>query len=250
MAIAFVASGAVATGTTSLSVPYPAGLSSGDLLLLAIGNKYPANAPSVPSGWTQLAQGSGGAGASGADSGQVYSTVMYKAADGSETGNLSVTLTSSNSCIGRMFCYSNATGAWDLAAVTDDDTVASTTMSFAFASNHGVEAGDFIVAASVANGTSATFSSPSFTQSGVTFGAITERQDSGTTLGDNIGLIVYETSASSGTASGNPSHQFTANTAFGNYPAGACVFARLRESAGGGGGFQAAWALNCNQVIQ
>lgn len=250
MAIAFVASGAVAAGTTSLSVPYPAGLSSGNLLVLAIANKYPANAPSVPSGWTQLAQGSGGAGTAGADSGQVYSTVMYKVSDGTETGSLSVTLTSSNTCLGRMFAYSNATGAWDLAAVTDDDTVASTTMSFSFASNPGVAAGDHIFAASAANGTSATFGSATFTQSGVTFGTITERQDSGTANGDNCGLIVYDVPVSTGTATGNPAHTFTANTAFGNYPAGACVFARLREAAGGGGGFKAAWARNANQVTQ
>lgn len=233
MAIAFVASGAQATGSISLSVAYPAGLASGNLLLLCISNKYPTNGPSTPSGWTLVAQKSGGVGASGADSGQVYSTVFSKVADGTESGNLSVTLTSANSAVGRMLCYSNATGGWDIASTTDDDTVASTSLSFTYPANPGVTAGDYIATCAAANGTSATYSSPSFTQTGITFGTATQRNGAGTITGDNCDLIIYDVPVNSGTGSGNPVHSTTANTTFGNYPAGAECFVRLREAAAG-----------------
>lgn len=235
MSIAFVAAGAAATGSTSLSVPYPAGLSAGMLLVLAVSNKYPTNGPSTPSGFTLLAQVSGGAGSAGADAGQVYSTVYYKVSDGTESGNLTVTLTSSNSAVGRMFAYSKTESSWDLAATTDDDTSAGASMSFAFPEDPGVTANDMIVVAMAVNGTGATFSSHATTQSGVTFDALTERQDSGTTTGDNCGLVVIDRAVSSGTSSAAPSYTSTANTTFGSYPAGAAVFIRLREVAGGGG---------------
>lgn len=244
MTIAFVASGALASGSTSLSVAYPAGLSSGDLLLLCVVNKYPVNGPSTPSGWTLVAQKSGGVGASGADSGSVYSTVFSKVADGTESGSLSVTITSGNSSLGRMLCYSNATGGWDIANTTDDDTVASTSLSFTFPANPGVTAGDFVVAACGANGTSATYSSPSFTQTGITFGTPTQRNGSGTTTGDNCDCIIYDVSVNSGTASAAPVFVATANTTFGNYPAGASVFVRLREASAG----PTTYTLNADSV--
>lgn len=250
MAIAFVAAGAAATGSTSLSVAYPAGLSSGNLLLLAVSNKYPTNGPSAPSGFTLLNQSSGGAGSAAADSGDVYCTVFYRVSDGTETGNLSVTLTGSNSAVGRMFAYSNGTGSWDLASAVGADTTASTQYRITYGSDPGVDAGDLAFVASAMNGTGTTYGTNTITQTGVTFGAVSERQDSGTATGDNCLLVVTDASASSGTGSAAPQSGCNSSSSFGNYPAGAAVFVRLREAVGGGGGFQAAWARGCNQVIQ
>lgn len=232
MAVSYVAAGAVVSGTTSLTPAFPAGIASGDLLLLVVVNKYPTNGPSTPSGWTLVAQKSGGAGSAGVDSGNVYTTVYYKVASGSESGTETVTVTSANVSLAQILCYTNATGAWSLASTTDDD-VAGSTLSFTFPADPGVTAGDMIVAVTGINGTGATYSSVTFTQTGVTFGTITLQTAGSTPTGDNAQLVVYRTPVLSGTSSAAPSHSFIASTWFGNYPAGACVFVRLRETSAG-----------------
>lgn len=53
MAIAFVSSGAAATGSTSLSIPYPASPTSGDLILVGIASKSTSSIhPITVSGFT------------------------------------------------------------------------------------------------------------------------------------------------------------------------------------------------------
>lgn len=74
-----------ATATTSLAVPYPAGISAGDLLLMWVAVSV-ATVPALPAGWTSIVSGSSGTG-SQSPSNRWY----YKVATGSETGNQSVT---------------------------------------------------------------------------------------------------------------------------------------------------------------
>src|ERR1041385_2007993 len=120
MSISFgTQSSASATGTTSLSVAYPTGIVAGDLLVLPISSKYPTNGPVTPTGWTLLpdAQASGGHGSSGTNTGNVYMTVFFKVADGTESGNLSVSIPSGNAAMARMYRYtSTGAGAWSVAA--------------------------------------------------------------------------------------------------------------------------------------
>jgi len=90
------ASGAAAAGTgTSLAVPYPSGINSGDLLIFAYCNGSANFNGSTPSGWTlELAQQQGTT---------VQTSVFSKIAAGSESGNLSFTgLRSGDSHIARM----------------------------------------------------------------------------------------------------------------------------------------------------
>lgn len=235
MAIAFVAAGAAATGTTSLSIAFPAGISAGNLLAIAVANKYPANGPATPTDFIAPSdnQGSGGQGASGGDAGNVYATAFYKVATGSESGSVTVGIASGNSAIGRMFAYSNATGLWSVACTFGADNTADTSWSVTGGADPGVTTGDVVLAISAINGADGTqqAASQAITQTGITYGAMTERQDSGTSAGDNSHLVVSEHPVTSGTSSDVPVYTFTADTTIGaNAPAGATVLMRLRES--------------------
>jgi hypothetical protein len=234
VAIAFGTAGLAAVGTTSLAVPHPGSIAAGDLLVLAIANKYPNNGPATPNGWTLAGQVSGGQGAAGIDIGTVFSTVFTKVAVGNESGNLAVTLTSANSSIGRMFRYTKGAGAaWSVAAATGADNAGgATSWSVTATSNPGITAGDMMLACSAINIDSYTYASWAMSATGVTvWGTVAERQDSGTTQGQDCGLHVVEHPVTTGTASAAPVFTMTASASATSNPAGATVFLRLREVA-------------------
>lgn len=238
--VAFGSSGAVAVGTKALAVPHPAGIVAGDLLVLVVGNKHPPNGPTTPAGWTLVTngQGLGGLGTNGGDRGPVYSTIFVKIALGTETGNLSVTLTSAVGAIGRMFRYTKTTAAaWDYAATNGADSTAGTDWSVTGAADPGISSGDLVIVGSVVNSNRMDDPDPwtleSVAATGATFGAATERQDSRTSAGNDLALIVSDHPVTAGTATaapvftmtGAPAGRVTVNT-----PTGPSVFLRIRES--------------------
>lgn len=238
--VAFGSSGAVATGTTALAVPHPAGIVAGDLLVLVVGNKHPPNGPTTPAGWTLVTngQGSGGLGANGADSGPVFSTIFVKIALGTETGNLSITLTGAVGAIGRMFRYTKTlASAWDYAATNGADSTAGTDWSVTGAANPGISGEDVIIVGSVVNSNRMNDPDPwtlaSVTATGATVGAATERQDSSTASGNDLALIVSEHPVTAGTATAAPVFTMTGSP-IGRVrvttPTGPSVFLRIRES--------------------
>lgn len=234
-AVGFGSAGAVATGSTALAVPHPAGIVAGDLLVLAVGNKYPTNGPATPVGWSLVTNGqqSGGSGAAGADSGAVYSTVFVKTALGSETGNLAITLTSANSSMARMFRYTKAADAsWDYAATNGTDATAGAAWSVTGAANPGIVTGDVVVVVSAINGNvMSAWGSQSVAATGATLTTHTERQNSTTNTGDDMGFVVSDHTVTAGSASAPPGFTMTAGagTATANSPTGASVFLRIRE---------------------
>lgn len=237
MAIAFGTAGTAAVGTTSLAVPHPASIAAGDMLVLVIANKYPTNGPSTPAGWSTFitnAQQSGGSGTAGIDVGSVYVTVFTKEAVGGETGNLTVTVTSGNASIGRMFRYTKgASMVWNLAACGGADNTAGTAWSVTGNANPGITAGDMVLACSAINTDGYTYSAQAIAATGITaWGTVTERQDSGTTQGQDCGMVVSEHPVTTGTASAAPVFTMTASSTATNNPAGATVMLRLREEAG------------------
>lgn len=233
-AVVYGASGAIATGTTSLSVPYPTGIAAGNLLVLSVGNKYPTNGPATPAGWTLVAQGTGGSGGSGVDSGNVYATVFVKEAVGTESGNLALTLTSADTAMAQMYRYTKTAGAsWNYAATTGADTSAGTSWSVTGAANPGIVAGDIVIATSAMNGNRVSNWGESISATGVTFAAATERMDSNSGTGQDMGMVVSEHSVSSGTATAAPVYSMTGSSgsANANSPTGASVMLRIREMA-------------------
>lgn len=247
MAVAFGSQGTVASGTTSLSVAYPASISAGDLLVLCICNKFPANGPSTPAGWTLPTDGqrSGGSGVDGNDSGNVFATVFYKEADGTESGSLSVTITSGDCAVGRMLRYTKGAGAWQISAVNGTDTTPGVgSWNVTAGADPGIAAGDFVVTCSAVNANSAAtnFSSHAMTVTGATVGTDTARltgtgdtPSGGTSLGNDCTLAIADHEITAGSSSAAPAFSMAYAGGTAASPAGATVFLRLREDAGGGG---------------
>lgn len=109
MSVTYVASGAVAnSSTTTIAVPYPAGLAAGDILLLQRSDANSTNGiPATPSGWTAIT----------ADQqvGTYAGGIFLKVATGSESGSLSLT-SSNTSAIMHAFRGADNTTPQDVAA--------------------------------------------------------------------------------------------------------------------------------------
>lgn len=240
MPIAFGAAGAVAsTATTTLSVAYPAGVTAGQLIVLCICNKYPPNTPAAPGFFSPTnAQGTGGSGAAGIDTGTVYMTVFYRIATGVLSGNVNVVVSGNNVAIGRMFRYTNATGNWEIAAANGADNTAGTAWLTTMNINPGLTTGDLVLVASGINTDLYTFSAQAPAEASTTFGATVERQDSGTTSGQDCALVVTDTPVTAGTSAVAPTYAMTASGTAANNPAGSSVMLRIREGAFTGGSDQ------------
>lgn len=230
MTVAFASVGGSVVGSTSVAPTYPSGIVAGDLLVLAIINKYPSNGPTTPSGWVLASQGSGGAGASGADSGSIYSSVYYRIADGTEAGSLSVTITGGNAAFALILRYTKTETNWDIASTTGASNTPGTAWSATGAVDIGIQAGDLVLFVTAINtdtwawGGTRVLSAP-----GVTFGSRTQRADASSTVGDDLRIAVHDYPASAGSSSGPPSLSMTATGSDANSPAGCTVFFRLRE---------------------
>lgn len=230
MSVGYGSTGAGATGSTSLSVAYPASIAAGDLLVLGVVSKYPTNGPTTPSGWTLAAQAQGGSGSAGLNAGDVYVTAYTREADGTEAGSLAVTLTGCNSAAGAISRYTKTAGyAWSVAATSGTDTSAGTGWSVTGAADPGIAAGDMVVAVTGANGDAASASGQSVTTTGVTYGGTTERTDTRGTIGDKCIFNVCTADATSGASSAAPAFAATFAASGANYPCGATVLVRLRE---------------------
>lgn len=231
--VAFVNAGAAAAGSTSLAVPWPASPVAGNLAALTIANKFPTNGPTTPTDWTLPSNGqaSGGIGVNGTDSGNVYCTVYYFVLLGTESGNLSVTITSGNSAVGRIFQYSKTGGAWDIAAVNGTDLVADASWAITYGANPGIRQKDMILVASAINTDDYTYSGQALTVTGCTLGTETERQDSGTITGSDCALMVSDHVIASGTATAAPTYAATSSgTDSSVRPGGASVLLRIRAA--------------------
>lgn len=233
MAITYAATGASVTGSTSLAVPYPAGIAAGHLLVLHVVNKYPPNGPSTPAGWTAPAnnQGSGGSGSAGTDSGNVYSTFFYKEADGSETGTLAVTIPGGTVALGRIARLTKTTGVWSVAAAHGADTTVDTAWSVTAGADPGLQTDDLLLVGSANNSNDQSFSAHGLSATGVTFGPVTERVDTSDNNGTAIAQVLASALVTSGASSAAPVYTATTTAATANSPAGASVFLRVREAA-------------------
>src|SRR6185369_5559043 len=233
MSYAFVSAGTGAGGTTSLSLPFPATTVSGNLLIAVVCNKYPANAPTTPSGWTLQKQPFGGAGASGADTGSVFLSVYTKTADGTEGGtNLSVTITAGNAAIGNIFQYSPsaAQSTFQIVAASGTyDASAGASWSATANADLGILTGDLVLVFSGINTDLYGYSLEAITSTGVTFGTMTERADAVTTSGDDAAIVLAEFPVQDARSSAAPVYTMTASGTAASNPAGATIFLRIRE---------------------
>jgi hypothetical protein len=230
-AIAFGAIGtASAIGSTSVTIPYPTGVAAGNLLVMAIFTKY-AVTPTLPGGWQNITNGQGtssNGGANGLYSGTLYTTVFVRVADGTESGNVVVSVPSGTTALGYISRYTKGSGTyWDIAATNGQDANQSTPWSATAAANPGITAGDLMLAISGdMSGAFTNHTVEAMSATGATFGTMTEDADIRITTGGGGGLIITRHPVTAGTASAAPVFTMTSNAA----DSGVTLFVRLRET--------------------
>ncbi len=237
MTVAFGSIGNFATGPTSLAVPYPASIAAGDLLVLCIASKAPADVPTVPSGWTlpPNCQASAGLGSPALNAGPALGTVLTKIADGTESGNLTLSIPNANASVARMMRFTKGAAAiFGLSAAFGTDVVAGTGWSATASTHPRVSEGDIVVAVCAINAQYASFTGEAITQAGVTYTSETERHDGGHTAGDNVRLVISTHVCSTGHSTGVPTFAMTGNTSASFGPTGVTIFLRIGERMTGG----------------
>lgn len=222
-------------GVTNPMADYPAGIASGDLLVCVISNKYSPNLPTVPNGWTLAtnAQLSAGAGAAGAGSGPVVVTVITKIADGTETGSLSLTVTSANSSVARMFALrrsNNSSKIFDFIFSNGSDVTGDTSWSVTAEQSLDLIVDDLVVACTATNeAASYTYTTHAFSQTDITFGARTQRTSTQTSGGDDCRVNIVSAAVTAGSGTAATTFTMTASGSTATAPTGPTVFMRVRE---------------------
>ena len=203
--------GVSASGGTSVAPTYPAGVLDTDAVVLVVGQK-PATANggtvTTPSGFTLQGSGlaAGGYGATlGADTGNTNVFVYSKdSVAGTETGTLTVTVGDNGVCWAYLIRIpAGALATFSYAFGSGSDTSAGN-VSIATGSM-SIAAGDRIIAGMCIPTdvtTPAQFSAESLTQTGTTFGTVTELAEPDSTTGNDIGGFLVGAPVSSGSGSG------------------------------------------------
>lgn len=117
--------GAGTTGTT-LTLPYPTGIAAGDMLIASIACSDKDDTFTMPSGWALITA------AEQADANWQKHSAIYKVADGTESGNLSVTVTTvtaNEGQVGRIYLFKGCSPQAPHAPSTVVSVAASTTVS-------------------------------------------------------------------------------------------------------------------------
>ncbi len=230
MTIALGAVGALNTGTTALTVAYPAGIAVGDMLVLGVSSKY--GLPDAKSGWTLVSE-SGTHGSNGVDTGSVYCNLFYKVADVGDVVSTAVVLIGGNSAAGRMVSFTKTSAdAWSAATTSGSDNAPGTGWSVTCGTDPGVMNYDMIVAVTAVNTNEYSLASETLVQPGCTF-SINGTQDvnSGTAQGDDCALFMNHHSVTGGPSTGVPVYGMTSTGSSADAPCGASILLRLRDTA-------------------
>lgn len=218
-------------GSTTLLRRHVAAPVSGDLELWFTVNKYPTAHPDTPTGFTSVIQAEGGAGAPGADSGNVYGSVFSLVLNGTESGTQIVNVTGGNSAQCCTLSYHRTAGdGWEIASAYGAQNTATSSWSVT-SGTIDIQAGDVIAVLIAKNGDlDLSHTAHAISASGITFSSYTSRRaPNGTTNGDDTAIEVGEFTVSSG--SGNVALNFSATmTGASGSCAGVVVFVRLREA--------------------
>lgn len=221
-----------ALGATSSTIPY-VGVAAGRMALLFIAvQPSTATFGSDPAGWTKLGEKTGGmdphTSAGTANNNASKIGVWSKTLVGSETGNVVVTNTGGDSAAGCMSSYSTTNGGWEaLTFATGDDNVHDNNRS-ATAGSWTVAIGDMVIAAFAADRASNTVlpSAGAFTQSGATFGTVTNQNRRMSNTSNDCMAVTFDALVSAG-STGALTASFTQLAT----QCGPLLAIRLRESA-------------------
>lgn len=215
-----------AAGGTTVTPAYPTGIAANDVLVLIVGQKpSTANGGTVttPSGWTlrESLTGAGGYGTTlGADTGNTNLFIYTKnTVNGTETGNLTVTVGTNNICWGIIvripggggtsFTYGTADGSRTTAPTSG---TAFTTLLTNGTTAPNLQSGDIAIWAMciptdvLNNG----FTAPTISSTGTTFGTPVELEEPDSGGGNDIGGYVAYASATAGSSTAAPTVGVTA----------------------------------------
>lgn len=227
---------AIGASATALPVPYPASIASRDVLVLLLGCKPFGATITTPPGWQKLGQFADGSVAAGLDTGSMLTAAFWTYAQGGESGSLTVTIGSGDSCWGSMLRYTHDNArAVSVAMASGSDASAGTAVSITFSSNPGITVGDVIaIIDAVPTDLSGTLSTLTCTATSATITAPTVAQNMAQTTGNDSGGHIMTTACTAGTASAAPVFAATSTVAVNNTASG--MFVRLREVALEGSG--------------
>lgn len=213
-------------GGGTQTVVHPSNLVAGNLITMAVINKYPPNGPTTPTGWTKNVQASGGAGAAGAGTGNVFATSFSKVATGLET-DLTLSTPSANSTLSRMVQWKlTRGGTWSVAGAVGSDNSAGPGFSAAMDVDPGIQAGDVVItqiglnASGSGNPADVTLVAP-----GCIFASASLLTNAFSTWGDDCQMALHYFVCLYGQSTGVA----TVTATFLNTPAGAATIVRLRR---------------------
>ena len=233
-----------AASGTSISVPYPAGITTGQPVLLFVGQKGSAingGTVTTPTGWTLIGSiiGAGGYDAlPTADTGDTNLFIYSKNTTGGETGNLAVTVGQNDVSWGfitRVPIGLDVTISYGFAS-GQQATAPTAGVSFAVALADGtpgpaLQNGDLAIWAMCIPTdvtTPSQFSARSLTSTGATIGAATEINEPDSSNGNDIGGYSAYASVTAGASSVSPTVNTTATGTVTNVR-GPIALVRLRE---------------------
>jgi len=225
--------GTAARGTSSTTVAY-VGVAAGRIGLIFAVTKPETATWSTVSGWTNIADFTGGTGSSGVDTGPTRMGVWYRLLDGSETGNVTVATTGGGSTSAIMSVYAQSAGGWDTpVVVTGTDTTHGSSPVAASVGTwpSSVETGDWIAFGYAADtDVTTSFTAATLAMTGYTFGARTQRSRRLNSDGNDTGVSSWDAEVTAGSG-GTTAPSLTLSQAATS--CGEFTFVRLRESSGG-----------------
>jgi len=233
VAVAFGAIGTKASGTTTVVLGYPTGITAEHLAIACrVCWTAAAGALSDEAGWTAQGRQEGGTGSS-VDNHTTEVGIDTLELVGSESGSVTFDTPGAGGAIGFILRYSkDAAETWDLAYAEGTDDTHGADRSVTASTSIALAVGDVVVAV-VATDTDAalTITSPAITASGITFGATTRRSPSsaGSTSGVDGNIEVFDAEVTSGSGTAAPALAFTTATS----QCGPVAFLRLRDVASG-----------------
>lgn len=236
MTIALVTAGTpvAGSGAAALTPAYPAGVAANRVALIRTVAKPDTGSVATPGGYTSLANGTGGTGAVGIDTGPTRAAVFYRVLDGSETGTVSVThssLGANGVCHAVIDIYS-ATNGFDTAnfgGTTGQDATHGTSWSAAMLATLGFANGDYLAGTNGCCASTSTQVSEAVTATGMTVGSIVAGTDRAvhSATGNDMNFGTFDFPVTGGPATSVVT--FTQTTSVNN--SGCTAIVRLVESA-------------------
>jgi hypothetical protein len=234
--IAFIAAGAAGSGTTSCLVPFPATVLEGYGLIMKIGTKLQTPIVSTPSGWRRIKETIAYSGSNGSDQGAIRQTLFWREADGTETGNVTVTIAGGNSAHGIIYAFEKDPRAeWNISVYQGHHNVPNLTAYSATSYEYPVSVtGDLFFVIHAINTDTYAWSGQAIAHSGATFTTVfQEISELSTPQGNDQDHISSLFKVTSGAGSGPLTATATSSgsSASPANPLGVTNFIRLRQSA-------------------